>query len=261
MPYTVRQAAIPALNRVKRAYEESFVAAGYNMAIQEIWRAYDWHWSISKLPPFGLVANQQDYGRPLFAVPSDYDKLTKAFYWDLSRDQVNPVCEINFLNSLPQSLVPQWPPQALCYLSAGLSSHGTGMFRVFPRPPQNISAPFHIIDGEYKRKYSYVLNGTTKYLMTPGDASAVDLPFEDKYFNVPVQALMWAFLSLDGSKDAGGVQMQNGIKSYYGQYAMMMSAIDQMAQEEAMLLGTVAMSPDRGLVDDFSAYGVSYGGW
>lgn len=261
MPYTVRQAAIPALNRVARSYEESFVAAGYQMAIQEIWRAYDWHWSISKLPPFGLVALQQDYGRPLYAVPTDYDKLTKAFYWDISRDQFNPVCEITTLNSLPQSVMSQWPPQALCYLSAGYSSGGTGMFRVFPRPPANIYSPFHLIDGEYKRKYSYVLNGVTKYFMEPGDAAGVYLPFEDKYFNVVVQALMWAFLSLSGSKDAGGVQMQNGIKSYFGQYAAMMSAIDQMAQEEAMLLGTPAMAPSTGLVDDFSVYGVSYGGW
>lgn len=261
MPYTVRQAAVPALNRVERGYEEGFVAAGFNMAIQEIWRAYDWHWAVSKLQPFALVSNVQDYGRPLYAVPTDYDKLTKAFYWDLSRDQFNPVCEIDHLNNLPQSLYTQWPPQAMCYLSAGMSSAGTGMFRVFPKPPANIYAPYHIIDGEYKRKYSYSIGGVTKYFMEAGDAMAVYLPFEDKYFNVAVQAMMWAFLSLTGSKDAGGVQMQAGQKSYYGQYAMMMSAIDQMAQEEAMLLGSVALSPSQALVEDFSVYGVSFGGW
>lgn len=260
MPYTVSQAARPALSVIERAYEEQFVAAGFNMAIQEIWNAYDWHWSIGKLQPFALISNVQDYGAPLATIPADFDAIKKAYYWNLAQDTTRPVWEVNVIGDLGTSTMSQTPPRAICYIPAGMSASGSGAFRVFPRFASNLSCPYHQIDGEYKKRYSYQIGSTTYYFLRSGDASSVYLPFGDKYFNVAVQAMKWAFMSLSGHKDAGGVQMQGNTKGYYGQMGVMMAAVDQMATQEARMLGNPAIAPQSALVDDYWTTGSGFGG-
>jgi len=248
MSFTFRNAADPASQILERGLEPQILTNACNMAIQTVWRAYDWHWTLAKLPPFYLIPGKQDYGWPAVTVPSDLAAIRKAYFWDLRISQILPVSEVKVIQNLGLSQIMEYPARSICYIPAGMSPNGSGMFRIFPPSPANYVSPYVMIDGEYKKIWTYQLNSTTYTRLQNGHDVSVNFPFGDQYFDFAVEIMKWAFMAVTHHKDRGGVQVQNGSESYFGQYAVMKWALAQMMDIESGEQGNPAIAPESDLV-------------
>jgi len=221
-----------------KAIEDQFSSLAANIGTNLIWYGFDWRDSIKTLPPFYLIANEQDHNIPLATVPSNFHGLRKCqlrhytegaiaeFDLFIAKDLL-----VTHIKAIPHSI--SYEPTV-----AG--------FRVFPRVPANIGAPEWFIEGTYKSRPTKITNATLNTV----------LPFDDMYFNVMVEAVRWAFLMLSGSPQAGQVQMQNGQIIRSGQIANALAAIEQMATQEGINDGDVRIYPNEALVPG-SGYGIN----
>jgi hypothetical protein len=213
-----------------KALEDQFSSLAANVGTNLIWYGFDWRESMKTLPPFYLLANEQDHNIPLAIVPSDFHGLRKCqiarytqgaiskFELFIAKDLL-----LTHLKAIPHSI--SYEPTA-------------SGFRLFPRVPANIGAPEWFVEGTYKARPAKITNATLNTI----------LPFDDMYFNVMVEAIRWAFLMLSGSPQAGQVQMQSGQIIYSGQLATVMAAIEQMATQEGVNNGDVRIYPESALV-------------
>lgn len=220
-------------------------AIASNMALNEVWMAYDWRETMGDFPPFYLNPSRQDYGPPVVAVPSDFFGLRRAYFWDLNSGGTQvPYCkELICVGDLPVTSDEQ-EPVSLCYYDS------LRKFRVHPRPPSNYGPPYKIIDGKYKRRVHAALasDGSLIYKLTAAQLNNALLPLDDMFITVWIEALRWAMMTLLGAPKAGGVQIQNGVRGFVGQRAILQDAMDRMSDKEARELSAPPMAPQNSLV-------------
>jgi len=209
--------------QVRRHAEDTQAATIANVATSEIWKRYPWKEYMAELPSFFLVGEQQDYGAPIVAVPSDFHGLYKAYlihltesprYWSIKILRDRELTSPNFL------------PHAISYNRAKRS------FRMYPRPAAGVSNCEYLVTGEYKR------NPT---LVTPGTLQTTLLPWEDHHFQNFCTVLRWAVIS-QGSP-TNGLMYERGEYRMGGVQAEAMAAIEQMAADEGLLLGDGVIAP------------------
>lgn len=216
----------------KREYENSFATEACNLATSFIWNRGDWRNSIVEFTPFWLIPNEQDHGAPTFIVPSDFLGLREVFVTNLqgSTPIKNPV---KVQQNVDRTAIMGIPTQIM-YVPSAVA------FRVFPRVPSGICAPYWLIEGNYKK----VAPRTTASTLNDDT-----LPWDDQYFINYLDVLTWATMKLNGDPRAGGVQTgKGGTYTYTGQYALAVRAIDEMMQQEQFNIGDPQISPVEPMV-------------
>lgn len=224
---------------VHRKTLEGKSAVMINLALEEIWNEYDWAESIATLPPFYLIPAVQDYPDTPFGVkPSDFLGLRQARLVHLggsppTRAPLNVQKHLELTHNSAY-------PHAISYQK---SFDG---FRLFPKPPTNMGAPKHMIEGTYKK---HAANVTVADL---DDYIALD----DDFLEVWLSGLTWAGMKLAGDQRAGQKIINNGVMQYSGQYAEFMTTVEQKAAEYGLNDGDVHVAPSEPLVNDgFSSIG------
>jgi hypothetical protein len=214
--------------QIPKVAEEDKAAFILNMALNKIWKRYDWPESLAALPPFALTPGEQDHGAPTAAVPADFYGLRQANLVELAGVparrtplHVRRDLALTDFTGMPAEI--SWEPSVLA-------------FRVFPRVPESIGSPIHMIDGKYKirptKLASSVLHSTL-------------LPFDDVYMNVWVETAKWAAWNLAGNPMAGEVAYSSRGASYSGQLAKAIHAIDEMASDAGLILGDAVITPSE----------------
>lgn len=213
-------------NQIPKSTESDKAAFILNVALDKVWRRYDWPESTAPLPPFALQPGEQDYGPPTIAVPPDFDGLRIANFVQLTgypavRDplQIRRNLTRTNLTGLPKEI--SYEPSIYS-------------FRIFPRPPENYGAPYYQIDGKYKKR-------ATK--LVAADLHSTLMPFDDKYLGMWVDVAKWAAWDIAGNPQAGEVTYSSRGKQFTGQLAKAMSAIDEMASDAGLLLGDDVVTP------------------
>lgn len=212
---TINDALNIAALRFPRILTDSMGARFADEVLSEMWMRYPWRESLADLPPFHLVYGQSDYGPPIYAVPSDFASIHDLWIRDS--------------NGTPYPLVDKDTMKVV--LSIGIPDTisyepEVSSFRVGPRP--NISAPDYWIEGKYKKTITAVTNSTlTSYAF----------PFDDKYFGVFRQGLVWKYKN-DILGDPSAVN----------DYQLFRTMLDDMAMKEGIDIGKRFMVPDEGLM-------------
>lgn len=214
-----------------------------NLATSEIWKKYDFRETLTTLPPFYLVPNEQDYGAPTVTIPSDFLGLRKVNLVALT--SIPPVRrELKVIKDLQLTSVRYYPLHAICY------NPETNSLRVFPRVPENVGSPDYIIDGSYKKRPTKIVNSTLETV----------IPLDDIHEKMFIEGMKWAAFEIAGDPRAGEAQVQSGMTSYSGQLAKFHREMDLSAQMEGLELGDPAISPSEPLGfrygnNNFSIYG------
>lgn len=220
-----------ASTNILRGVEDEKAAYLCNLALNEIWKRWDWRESIKALPPFYLLPNEQDYGSPMAVVPSDFAGLRKV--WLVRLGSTPPYRQIiRVLRNLDLTHT-RWLPHAISYEPAI-----TG-FRLFPRVPENVGATDYMIEGDYKCRPVKVLASTL---------SSTLLPIDDVYLDVWLEGLKWAAWTVSGDERAGQLVKNGPVVVATGQYGKFLAKIDEMADSEGLDLGTPPLAPAESLV-------------
>lgn len=204
---------------VPRAVEDNFASIAANMAITEMWDAYDFRETIDELPPFYLIPGEQDYGHPIYAVPTNFGGMRMA----------NLVC----LNSTRPERREIHPRRDLRRTSlAGMPELigfdvATKKIRVYPRVPDNIAGSDFMIEGTYKKEPAQV---------TPATIHSTLIPWDDKYLSVFLAALKWAAWDIAADQRAEK------------QYLFLQHLLQKMAADEGLDLGDPPIAPAEPLV-------------
>lgn len=215
----------------KNKVDTSLAVHAVNIALNAMWMAYDWRETIATLPPFWLSPNDQDFGKPLYAVPADFAGLRETYLVSL-QSYNNWTTPVNVQSNLEFTQL-VGPTEAICYHPA------TSSFRLWPRVPANMGAPNWLINGSYKKK-PIKLTSTTM--------TGALIPWDDIWFQVFVIALQWAFMVVSGDPRAGQVISVGGRFQASGQAAILKEALDNMASSEGLNLGDPAIAPSEPLV-------------
>lgn len=215
---------------VSRNVEDATAAYACNIVTNEIWKRYDWRVSLGTLPPFYLTPYKQDYGAPAVAVPTDFMGLRQVFFMNYASTPASyyPLTVVKDLELTSRYAL----PRNISY------QPDTQSFRVHPRTPAGIGAPYYLIGGTYKKLPTKV---------TPTTLSSLALPFDDIYLNVWVEGLKWVFWTINGDPRSGAVSAQGGSVAMQGQRAVFEQAIIEMATNEGLEAGDIAIAPSEGL--------------
>jgi len=213
---------------IPRIVEDDQAAFLCNEATNEVWSRYDWRESVVQLPPFYLVPNEQDHGPPSVAVPADFLGLRMAYLVRLTSSPPTR-SELLVMRDVRLTQV-RALAHAIGYEPARKS------FRLYHRVPSNIGASDYMVDGEYKKRPTKI---------TSTIIASTDLPFDDLYFGVMVEALKWAAWKAAGDGRAGQIQVQGGRALLAGQRAVLQERIDWMAANEGLELGDPQIAPSE----------------
>jgi hypothetical protein len=223
--YTWADALARVASQGFRATEDSQAVFSCNDAQFLIWDAYDWRSTLEVLPPFWIIGNEQDYGRPMYAVPEDLQALRKAYlvntYSNYNREDLQVKRDIALTNM-------RTLPRTVGYVQE------EDCMRVWPRPPEGTCPTQYLIDGVYKKRPTKV---------TTANMGSSLLPWDDKYFRVVCTALQWSLTS-ETSQNKSPL------------FAVAMGQIHDMADKEGLDLGDPqGVAPVEPLV---RAWGVRY---
>lgn len=211
-----------------RSTEDDKAAHIANLALNKIWKRYDWPESVAALPPFSLTPGEQDHGAPAVAVPDDFSGLRTATFIQLGG--------IPAMRTPLKRIVRSLKLTNICGIPEAISYEGwVDGFRLFPRVPQGIASPTWMIDGVYKKNPTKVTSDAIHSTL---------LPFDDRYLEAWIEVMRWAAWSLQGNPQAGEVVNANKQSSFTGQLAKAMSAIDMMAADMGLNMGDSVVEPD-----------------
>ncbi len=213
-----------ALSIANRAFPRDIEAdhAAYiaNIAMNEVWHAYDWRVSIKELPPFWLIPLIQDYGAPYYAVPLDFYGLRQAYLVQTTSSPLPRREEMKVIKNIRREYL-RGLPRDIGYVPE------TRSFRVYPQIPENIGASQFLVDGTYKKLAPQV---TATTLQTTA------IPFDDIYLQNYVEALRWAASAVQDNPN-------KAMKKQELHYCL-----QEMADQEGLELGNQVTAPSEGLV-------------
>lgn len=188
-----------------------------DMVNSKIWSMADWRVSLVTMPPFYLVALNQDYAAPTVVVPSDFLGLRSALLIYNGTEPATVYPPLTVMRYLDKTYI-QGRTKDISYQS------DIGGFRIFPRCPSGIGVMDYQIECTYKKIPTRVTAAT---LMST-------LPFEDQYFNVFLEGMKFYLKP---------VSQQNP-----QDYQNFMMSISAMAAAEAVNLGEQPIAPKEPLV-------------
>src|ERR1039457_2152875 len=229
--YTWSDLLAVGLQGIRTPNDEKLNPLAANLILNEIWKRYDWRGRIAVLPAFYLIPNEQDYGSPAVTIPSDFMGLRYA-------------------NLIRVTTIPPWRVPLIVLKDLQIT-HNRGLprdisyeptqraFRVFPRTPDNIGPPEYLIEGKYKKKPAKI---------TAAVLASQLLPWDDIYFGNLLEVAKYIGYTLTNDQRAGTIASQGGQTTYSGQSAVMMQALESMANSEGLNLGEPNIAPSEGLV-------------
>lgn len=222
-----------------------------NLAVNHIWTAFPWRQSLGELPPFYIVPGEQTYGPPAVSVPADFLGLERAFHEiRTSSGGVPIVRDLRYIRDIATTDQQDYP-KVIGYEGS------TRSFKISPRPLTSFGAPWHLIGGKYKKVLTLTRksNGATVSKVTGEYLDDIYLPFDDLYVHVMAEGVKWAYWVLNSDQRAGGVQVQNGVTSYYGQFGVFHAAIAKMALDEGIALGQPQAGPSASFYEPYMVWG------
>lgn len=175
---------------MSRLRESEYIADMTTKLINRVWR-WDWRESLNAIPPFYLVGDKQDYGRPIYAVPTDFSGLRKA---NLVRvvDSANSTQRLA-PQSVPMRCVARQNPQRIYGIPNILSFEPSeAVFRVFPILSPTINTNEYFVEGVYKKLPQSNLYDTSTVIGAPILASEITganysntlLPLDDRWYDL-----------------------------------------------------------------------------
>jgi hypothetical protein len=188
--FTYLDAWAAAQAQYQRAIDQPATEQATNLAINKMWQAYDWRGTVKQLPPFWLVPGIQDYGVPLYSVPTDFYGLREVYLVYLTNTTWPVRKKLDVVENLERTGM-QDNIQSICYRPS------VAGFRVHPSPTLGMAAPLYLIDGTYKKR-------PPKW--TTANYADV-LLWDDIYFNAFVSACVWAAMKLTGNRSAAMEQL------------------------------------------------------
>lgn len=216
--------------QIPRVGEDYMSGVISSLALNLIWHEYDWRDSLATLPPFYVIAGEQDHFRPIANIPADFWGLRQTFITrilsgivETHEMMVIKDLRITNLKALPSSIC--WDPTF------------TG-FRLFPRMPLGMSAPNYFVQGTYKKLATKITALTINSI----------IPWDDQYLPNFIAVFRWAAFESMGDPHAGQVQYDGNKKVYTGQLALAMAMIDEMASWEGVNNGDPVVAPSQPLV-------------
>lgn len=229
--YTYNDLAAAAAAQYPRSLDQPIVELATNIAINEMWRAYDWRGTVAQLPPFWLVPGEQDYGAPFYAVPSDFFGPREMYLVLLTNSSWPVRKKLDIVENLERT-DQQDSPQSICYRPS------IAGFRIHPGPTLSMAAPNYLIDGTYKKR-------PPKWT---SDNYGDQLLWDDIYFNAMVSAYVWAVYKLSGQRQAA-----------MEQYAIFQQDLHSAAADENLELGERVIHPAQALA--INNRGILLGPW
>lgn len=212
---------------IPKSFIDDNAATLCNLATNKIWMRYDWRESLASLPPVYLLPNIQDIGSPLNAVPSDLQGLREVKIRLVNGAEIRDTPLQVLRNCEPTEF--EGHPTAISYIKE------LQCLRLHPRPTSEFSAPNYFLSGIYKKLPTKITSSTLNTL----------LPFDDIYFQVWLETMRWAAFSVLGDPKAGTNQSGNGQRFTTGQLATCEAMIDQMAEDQGINSGEVAVAPSE----------------
>lgn len=217
----------------RRSVEPSAFEYATNVAISKMWNAYDWRGSVQNFNPFWLVPGEQDYGAPLWRVPTDFYGIREVYLVNIGSNTVPIRTPMRVVENLQETHVLGLPSN-VCYRPAIQG------FRIFPGAAFGSGCPLYLVDGTYKiRPPKITRNLQTSLLL-----------FDDVYFETFVQALTWAVLQSSGDRRAASEQL-----------AVFYQTLAESTAWENREDGEPTVAPSEGLVPRYGGAAWGYGGF
>tara|TARA_R110000868_G_scaffold153995_1_gene379982 strand:+ start:1612 stop:2304 length:693 start_codon:yes stop_codon:yes gene_type:complete len=181
---------------------------------KRMWMAAAWRWTIGSLPAKTIVTNTQDY---TITTPSDFLLLFNGFI----SDGANVYRDIIIEPQLPEDVKVVGNPSRVSF-------EGSSTYRLFPKPGTIPNSPAQQLILRYKKMAPVI---DTPAMTEPGS-----LIFDDEWFWVFCEGVLWkAYLWGDDNRAGNVTVSPNGIQ-YTGQAAVFQDAIKTMAEHEKLPL-------------------------
>lgn len=189
-----------------------------NRVVNYMWMYAPWRWTIGSTPTITVTANTQDY---TINYPSDWLYAIRATLVDNS--SVERPLEI--LPALETDVGYDGNPNYIAY--TGTAGQVGGPVRISPKPAQVTGTP--LVIGLYKKTNTAFTNQT---IFTG------TLPFDDLWFWVFEEGILWQSYLFADDRRAGDVTMDagNNTPRFSGQRAVFEAALAIMADREKLLL-------------------------
>ena len=213
-----------------REIEAARVCGIMNLALEKIWHAYSWRWTLSEFDPFWIVPFEQDYGSPLLIIPSDFLELQSATLVRLNHNYsvrrpmaLQKNLEKTSLVQIPNTM--QYLPQKNC-------------FRIYPRPPLSMASPRWLIEGWYKKVPTEI---------TPSNYANTSVPSQNFQRQMWIETITWAYYVI--TKNPNVAQ----------QLQLAEHAINETAKAESQSLGQPNVHPSESIVSNDGLWGLGPG--
>ncbi len=230
---------------VPRVQDVNFASELVADIITTVWNAQDFRETLAQLPPFYLVGDMQDYGAPVFTVPTDFQALRAASLVKLTYSDNEVVRNVYPLlvktRQAPLKRYGQRPelvsfePQENC-------------FRIFPVLGSSTPTNEWLVEGVYKKLPQSNLYDTTNIIgipvltsdITPANYPQLLLPLDDRHY-----ATMKDVAVMIAKKLAGGLNQDSMATEQY-----INNKLRQIAISEGLDLGTSNITPFEPLMGD-----------
>lgn len=182
-----------------------------------MWSYAPWSWSVGSMPTFTLDAGYTDYS---VDIPIDFLYAFDA----LLKDGEKVERELSVVSILPEDVGFVGQPNYVMYFGMPGTS---GTARVSPEPAQ-VTGTKTVI-ANYKR---------TPTLFTAANIYTQTMPFDDTFFNVYREGVLWkAYLYADDRRAGdANIDPKSGRVAFSGQRAVFEAALELMKQREPQIL-------------------------
>ncbi len=231
--------------QMSRLREPEYVAEMSTRLINRVWK-YDWRETLNSIPPFYLLGDKQDYGKPIYAVPTDFLGLRKGTLTRLSDTTSDTTSPAPFVFP-PMRVVARQPASRQYGIPNTLSFEPSiGAFRVFPILAPSAPTNEYFVSGVYKKLPQSNLYDSTTIVGAPILASEITganytntlLPLDDRHYDLMCEVA----LNLARKMDAAPPDAYK-IDSYID------GLLNDAAREEGVEIGASPVAPQEALMD------------
>jgi hypothetical protein len=239
--------------QISRLNDAEYTADLTTKLINRIWK-YDWRETLGDLPPFYLLPQKQDYGKPIYAVPSDFAAIRKATLVRVSDGQTANSSSSQTVTPVYKPLKIQGrltPTQATGVIDTIGYDPATKSFRIFGILSQGATLNEWIVEGVYKRLPQTNLYDADTIVGAPRLASEITgsnfmsclLPIADRWYDMMSEVAC-----------ALAKKQEAPTKEAYAMDQYVDGLIHAAAMEENVDVGTSYVSPDEPLTELVSSY-------
>lgn len=195
-----------------------------NAAHIYIWKYASWVWTVGTMDTFSVASDTQDY---TVNIPSDFTYAFGATLVDSDSGKMSPYVELEVVSHLPTDVGLVGTPKKVAFSgTAGL----VGTARISPKPGTNIGGTSYVV-SQYKR---------TPTLYTPQTIFTGTMPFDDVYFDVFSEGVLWRAYKFADDRRAGeaNIDPKTGKWAFSGQRAEFETGLQLMVEREPLIIAS-----------------------